>query len=113
MYYQIYPFIPMSMGPVDCSDLRFWVGFFAIDCFIESFCVLWMAMGGYVDDKFWFTFGWFLHLIVALPYCVSTVAILSPCTVTMARFAARAWVPTATRSRPSTGPTAPCSWSMS
>merc|ERR1719446_1881140 len=75
MYYQIYPFIPMSMGPVDCSDLRFWVGFFAIDCFIESFCVLWMAMGGYVDDRCMFIFGWLLHLFVALPYCVSTVFI--------------------------------------
>ena len=45
------------------------------DCFIESFCCLWMAMGGYVGSNFWFAFGWILHLLVALPYCISTVAI--------------------------------------
>ena len=75
MYYQIYPTIPMSVGLVNCQTLRFWVGFFALDCFIESFVVLWMAMGGYTDDKCMFAFGWTLHLIVALPYCVSTVGI--------------------------------------
>merc|ERR1712086_1166163 len=58
-----------------CEDLRFWVGFFALDCFIESFCCIWMAMGGYIDDKNMFTFGWILHLVVALPYCISTVGI--------------------------------------
>ena len=71
-YYQIYPMITDT--PV-CDDLRFWVGFFALDCFIESFCCIWMAMGGYTDDKCMFTFGWILHLVVALPYCISTVGI--------------------------------------
>ncbi|CAK0845802.1 unnamed protein product [Prorocentrum cordatum] len=78
-YFQIYPSIPkLNWGadePDDCDDLRFWVGFFALDCFIESFCCIWMAMGGYTDDKCMFTFGWILHLVVALPYCISTVGI--------------------------------------
>jgi hypothetical protein len=55
--------------------VRLWVGVFAIDCFVESFCVLWMAMGGYTDDGCMFTFGWFLHLFVALPYCLCTYTI--------------------------------------
>ena len=74
-YYPLYSQIPSFAGSTDCGTLRFWVGFFALDCFIESFCCLWMAMGGYVSSNFWFAFGWILHLIVALPYCVSTVAI--------------------------------------
>ena len=72
MYYDIYYMVPLS---VPCEALRLWVGVFAIDCFVESFCVLWMAMGGYIDDGCMFTFGWFLHLFVALPYCISTVGI--------------------------------------
>ena len=60
---------------MDCSFLRFWVAFFALDCFVESFCCLWMAMGGYTDDACMFAFGWLLHLSVALPYCVSTVGV--------------------------------------
>ena len=72
MYYDIYYMVPLS-DP--CEGLRFWVGVFAIDCFIESFCVLWMAMGGYIDDGCMFTFGWFLHLFVALPYCICTYTI--------------------------------------
>lgn len=76
-YYQIYPMIPKSTLAPDlrCDNLRFWVGFFALDCFVESFCCVWMAMGGYTDDKIMFTFGWTLHLIVALPYVASTVFI--------------------------------------
>ena len=59
MYYQIWPSIPVSGSAtgLECDSLRFWVGFFALDCFIESFCCLWMAMGGYTDDKCMFTFG--------------------------------------------------------
>ena len=57
------------------DNMRFWVGFFAIDCFVESFCVLWMAMGGYIQSTCMFVFGWLLHLFVALPYCISTVGI--------------------------------------
>ena len=77
MYYQVYPTIPLSNSAIgmDCDNLRFWVGFFALDCFVESFGCLWMAMGGYTEDKFWFPFGWFFHLFVALPYCVCTVGI--------------------------------------
>ena len=73
MYYQIFLMIP-TMG-TDCNNMRFWVGFFAIDCFVESFCVLWMAMGGYTGSCGWFAFGWILHLLVAMPYCISTVGI--------------------------------------
>ena len=72
MYYSIFPHISVT---AECTGLRFWVGFFALDCFVESFCCLWMAMGGYVSDPFWFAFGWILHLLVALPYCISTVGI--------------------------------------
>jgi len=78
MYFQFYLWTPTvdSTGSTDaCSDTRFWVGFFALDCFIESFCVLWMAMGGYTDSNCMFTFGWLLHLVVALPYCICTVGI--------------------------------------
>jgi len=72
MYYQIYLTIPVLD---DCSNMRYWLGFFALDCFVESFCVLWMAMGGYIDSTCMFTFGWFLHLFVALPYCICSVGI--------------------------------------
>ena len=72
MYYALTPFIPISD---DCSNMRFWVTFFAIDCFVETFCCLWMAMGGYIDSCVMFAFGWFLHLFVALPYCISSVGI--------------------------------------
>ena len=75
MYYQNYPLIPLSAGLVDCEALRFWVGFFALDCFVESFVCLWMAMGGYTNDPCMFKFMWIVHLIVALPYCISTVGI--------------------------------------
>ena len=72
MYYPLFLAVP----PVaECSSMRYWLGFFAIDCFVEAFCVLWMAMGGYVEDTFWFAFGWFLHLFVALPYCICSVVI--------------------------------------
>jgi hypothetical protein len=73
MYYQVYPYIPMNVD--GCDTIRFWVGFFALDCFIESFCCLWMAMGGYTDSCCMFAFGWILHLLVALPYCISTVGV--------------------------------------
>jgi hypothetical protein len=72
MYYPLYLAVPPA---AECGTLRFWLGFFALDCFVESFCVLWMAMGGYVEDRRWFAFGWVLHLLVALPYCVCSVAI--------------------------------------
>ena len=72
MYFQIFPHITNT---TECHTLRFWVGFFALDCFVESFCCLWMAMGGYIADTFWFGFGWILHLLVALPYCISTAGI--------------------------------------
>ena len=76
MYFFIFNMIPISVpGVLDCNTVRFWVGFFALDCFIESFCVLWMAMGGYIADNCMFTFGWFLHLFVALPYCISTAGV--------------------------------------
>jgi len=72
MYYNIFLNIPVIDA---CSNMRFWVGFFALDCFVESFCCLWMAYGGYIDSTCWFVFGWILHLLVALPYCISTVGI--------------------------------------
>jgi len=72
MYFNLYLGTPVI---ADCSNMRYWLGFFGIDCFVESFCVLWMAMGGYVDSTCWFIFGWLLHLFVALPYCISTVGI--------------------------------------
>lgn len=72
MYYPLFLAVPDNPK---CDEMRFWLGTFSIDCFIEAFVVLWMAMGGYIEDNFWFKFGWIMHLLVALPYCVSTVAI--------------------------------------
>merc|ERR1712070_721116 len=72
MYFQIYPTLPEADH---CQWIRFWVAFFALTCFVESFVVLWMAMGGYTDDAGMFAFGWFLHFIVAIPYCICTIAI--------------------------------------
>ena len=72
MYYNMWTSIPLSET---CDDMRLWIGVFAIDCFVESFCVLWMAMGGYTDDVCMFTYGWILHLVVALPYCLCTYTI--------------------------------------
>mmetsp|Transcript_122886 Transcript_122886/g.274491 ORF Transcript_122886/g.274491 Transcript_122886/m.274491 type:complete len:169 (-) Transcript_122886:91-597(-) len=74
MYFMLYQHIPdPSTG--DCDNLRFWVGFFALDCFVESFVCIWMAMGGYTDDNLLFPLMWILHLIVALPYCICTYTI--------------------------------------
>merc|ERR1711865_1000786 len=57
-----------------CVDLRFWCGFFALDCFVESFVCLWMAMAGYTRDNL-FCLYWVLHLLVALPYVLCTFTI--------------------------------------
>ena len=43
MYYSIFLGTPVS---AECSRMRYWTGLFSLDCFVESFCVLWMAMGG-------------------------------------------------------------------
>lgn len=72
MYYPIFLNVPVSD---DCSNMRFWLGFFAIDCFVESFVVIWMAMGGYIDSTCMFVTGWIMHLIVAMPYCICSVGI--------------------------------------
>merc|ERR1712216_34893 len=74
MYYIIFGYLPAD---ADCSNLRFWVGFFALDCFVESFVCVWMAMGGYTDDSGLFKSMWILHLLVALPYCICTFGIPS------------------------------------
>jgi len=72
MYFLMYIMIP-NVGA--CEDLRFWVGFFALDCFVESFVCVWMAMGGYTDDGLLFPVMWIAHLIVALPYVLCTITI--------------------------------------
>lgn len=72
MYFMMYQSIP---GSGDCTNLRFWVGFFALDCFVESFVCIWMAMGGYTDDGCLFPVMWILHLLVALPYVLCTFTI--------------------------------------
>mmetsp|Transcript_21038 Transcript_21038/g.40288 ORF Transcript_21038/g.40288 Transcript_21038/m.40288 type:complete len:163 (-) Transcript_21038:22-510(-) len=72
MYFMMWQHIPSSP---DCGDMWKWIGFFALDCFVESFVCVWMAMGGYTDDSCLFCVMWFLHLIVALPYCLCTVTI--------------------------------------
>jgi len=74
MYYQIYHEIPSPQNG-DCDDLRFWVGFFALDCFVESFVCVWMGMAGYTDDQTLFPIMWVFHLLVALPYCLCTITI--------------------------------------
>merc|ERR1712070_331487 len=76
-YYSNYHFIPGGASDPDgkCDDLRFWVALFAMDCFVESFVCVWMGMSGYIDDKTLFPIMWIVHLLVALPYCVCTVAI--------------------------------------
>merc|ERR1712226_222447 len=75
MYFMIYMNFPRDVAP--CENLRFWVGFFALDCFVESFVCVWMAMGGYTDDSGLFKSMWILHLLVALPYCICTFGIPS------------------------------------
>jgi len=72
MYFLIYIMMP-DVGA--CEDLRFWVGFFALDCMVESFVCVWMGMAGYVDDKNLFFVIWIAHLLVALPYCLCTITI--------------------------------------
>merc|ERR1711988_1080663 len=73
MYFLLYVIsIPDAQG---CADLRFWVGFFALDCFVESFVCVWMGMAGYTDDNLLFPIMWVFHLIVALPYCLCTITI--------------------------------------
>ena len=58
-----------------CDNLRFWVGFFALDCFVESFVCVWMGMAGYTEDSRLFPIMWVLHLLVALPYVLCTFTI--------------------------------------
>mmetsp|Transcript_111280 Transcript_111280/g.227846 ORF Transcript_111280/g.227846 Transcript_111280/m.227846 type:complete len:165 (-) Transcript_111280:105-599(-) len=72
MYWDMYGEIP---GGNNCSDMKMWIGLFALDCFVESFVCIWMAMGGYTDDKILFPVMWILHLLVALPYCLCSVTI--------------------------------------
>merc|ERR1711998_714423 len=72
MYYCIFGYLP-AVG--DCGNLRFWVAFFALDCFVESFVCVWMAMGGYMNNSALFKVMWILHLLVAIPYCICTVTI--------------------------------------
>merc|ERR1711988_157613 len=77
MYFLMYIFIPGGTNPASdtCDTLRFWVAFFAMDCFVESFCCVWMGMAGYTDDNTLFPICWILHLVVAQPYCLCTVTI--------------------------------------
>jgi len=78
MYFMCY-LVSITQNPTttddSCAGLRFWVGFFALDCFVESFVCVWMAMGGYIDSKCTFIFGWLAHLVVALGYCAATVGV--------------------------------------
>jgi len=75
MYFMCYLVSINGAANVSCQDIRFWVGFFALDCFVESFVCVWMAMGGYMSDKCLFIFGWLAHLVVALGYCIATVGV--------------------------------------
>jgi len=72
MYYTMFGYLPAD---TNCTDLRFWVAFFALDCFVESFVCVWMAMGGYTNDSGLFKVMWVLHLLVALPYVLCTITI--------------------------------------
>jgi len=72
MYYNIFGYLPANS---DCTNLRFWISFFALDCFVESFVCVWMAMGGYTNDSGLFKAMWILHLLVALPYVLCTITI--------------------------------------
>merc|ERR1711998_805799 len=72
MYYAIFGDIPTA---TDCGNLRFWIGFFALDCAVESFVCVWMGMGGYTNSSGLFKIMWVLHLLVALPYCICSLTI--------------------------------------
>jgi len=74
MYFLMYMSMPDPAGG-ECTNLRFWVGVFALDCFVESFCCVWMGMGGYTDDGCLFPVMWIVHLLVALPYVLCTITI--------------------------------------
>ena len=51
-FFIMYFFLNLSVPVLaDCANMRYWTGFFGLDCFVESFCVLWMAMGGYIDSN--------------------------------------------------------------
>jgi len=69
MYLMMWIFMPKDDK---CNSLRFWVGFFSLDCFLESF---WMGMAGFTDDSTLFPVMWILHLLVALPYVLCTFTI--------------------------------------
>ena len=72
MHMMMWIFIP---DEDTCSSLRFWIGFFSLDCFVKSFVCLWMGMAGYTDDGRLFPAMWILHLLVALPYVLCTFTI--------------------------------------
>jgi len=72
MYYGIFGDIPDIH---ECTTLRYWIGLFALDCFVESFVCVWMAMAGYTNNSGLFKTWWIIHLLVALPYCLCTVTI--------------------------------------
>ena len=70
MYYVVFGDIP---DIDECSNLRYWVGLFALDCFVESFVCVWMAKAGYTEG--FFKLMWVVHLLVALPYVLCTFTI--------------------------------------
>merc|ERR1711998_198842 len=72
MYYTIFGYMPTA---TECGDTKYWVGFFALDCFVESFVCVWMGMMGYTNNSTGFKIMWILHLLVALPYCLCSVTI--------------------------------------
>eukprot|EP00440_Ansanella_granifera_P048648 gb/GFBE01052708.1/.p1 GENE.gb/GFBE01052708.1/~~gb/GFBE01052708.1/.p1 ORF type:complete len:170 (+),score=37.59 gb/GFBE01052708.1/:1-510(+) len=74
MYFLMFLVIPNPDGGT-CEGLRFWIGFFSLDCFVESFVCVWMGMAGFIDERKFFIAMWILHLVVALPYCICTVGI--------------------------------------
>ena len=72
MYFIIWGFIPAA---ATCDNTRFQVGWFAMVCFGETFGVVYMAFGGYIDDTATFLLGVLIHHGIAAMYCICTATI--------------------------------------
>jgi len=84
MYLMMWIFMPKEDK---CNSLRFWVGFFSLDCFLESFVCLWMGMAGFTDDSTLFPVMWILHLVVPCHTSFALSPSLVQCTAMMVRHA--------------------------
>ena len=70
-------FLLFITSPADakCDQTRYWCGFMALTCWIESHFCIGMGYGGYVSDSLLFPMYWLLHLVGGCLYIACTIGI--------------------------------------